>query len=54
MAHLENQYGERVLDLVPDGFGYYELPLNDPLDNLAIGDVYTVVADEGDEQGEEK
>ena len=53
MAHLENQYGEWVLDLEPDGFGFYSLPTNNPLDNLAIGDVYTVVADENDEQEEE-
>lgn len=52
MAHLENQYGERVLDLVPDGFGFYELPTNDPFDSLAIGDVYRVVADDDDEEEE--
>lgn len=53
MAHLENQYGEWVLDLVEDEFGFFALPPNDPFDNLAIGDIYTVVSDYNDDYEEE-
>ena len=53
MAHLENQYGERVIDLVEDEFGFFALPTDFTFDNLAIGDSYSVVADDGDDAGEE-
>ena len=49
-AHIENQYGEVVVELDFDG-AYYSLPGNFTLDYLDIGDVYTVVAD--DVEGED-